>query len=1076
DFGKGVAKGAGAGAKIITTVIAEEIGNRIATTEEILNTRSSSSFIRHLATNEYLESLGAGPRGFIAGQKATLASLKSERLTQGIAIGATLALAGFSILAATGDIPQADKISAVLNFTNALYMANTIKSQVKNLVNISKTVGSVKNALNTLKNSSTKVGRAAGVVGLVITAAVATGFFIYSVVHGHIKFGSLAFDDALASLVATLIVAIILLAIAAIPVIGELIVAVIGLIDSLIAAICEIAGVTSDASATGGKKFARDYICGGITGAATKLVKFLIYDNTTIVDLQHDHRMTPTNISPNLSNPVKGFSVDNPLLLTSTMQITLYKHSIPISIGALYGWQYSDANVLESDFEYQYTTDNTTSLSDHLDVGDGQLNGQPWGTSDVPAFAEVDITSPALNFATGLNQTTTLYLTEGYAINAQECVMIPNPIGVPVPAVPVCWVRDTKDDQHYNFSNSFQFDIFPASLDDFYTVESRSQNSFALNWDDRFPILADADGDGLRSAYYHGNDPNDQMADTDMDGLNDFYEIKQGLDPAKIDSDDDGLTDYQEVQFGTNPLRPDSDNDGLKDSEEVVHTNSDGHPAGGWAYVYAFSGSATNSTPLSTWVSSDPLNPDTDGDGISDKFEQIYGFNPRVYSNLDVLSLSRQVGDSDGVVIPGQHIDLTTVVKNDLNNRVADFNLFTGVPDELTTFNRDIERSTVGANSQKVLHNTIVVESPLTASHVVSVTGQLEATIIDPSNALPHLQLDNAFPTMILDLELTGNPNGKLSETDYFTTLHQNGRDWKARFFLGTASYNSNVNGQSYTASCQVNAACTIDSFGRSLSSGNCIHNAPYSLTAKFNYNTTCPLIARHPNQRVGAINGFVKPEFGWSNIGSTDNNQTQLSVPQFSTNSSNVTLSAWARLSRTGWNPILSTPANLAMSFTADNKFYCKFGSSQISTADAYTDLLGWHHWACTYDGNSIAIYRDGLPVPTQNLQPGSFAGINNKELRIGAGQFGQGYFDGYLSNIKIFASALKANEINDLYWLAITAEDFPFDDVPHSYTFQNAVTGGEPLQRVENYTIFSGLPGRKNQSVAGSSDTILR
>ena len=67
---------------------------------------------------------------------------------------------------------------------------------------------------------------------------------------------------------------------------------------------------------------------------------------------------------------------------------------------------------------------------------------------------------------------------------------------------------------------------------------------------------------------------------------------------AGKDSDYDGLTDVEEKEWGTDPLNPDTDRDGLKDGKEV--------------YVYL-----TN-----------PLKWDTDGDGFGDGDEVLSGFDP----------------------------------------------------------------------------------------------------------------------------------------------------------------------------------------------------------------------------------------------------------------------------------------------------------------------------------------------------------------------------------------------------------------------------------------------------------------
>lgn len=68
--------------------------------------------------------------------------------------------------------------------------------------------------------------------------------------------------------------------------------------------------------------------------------------------------------------------------------------------------------------------------------------------------------------------------------------------------------------------------------------------------------------------------------------------------PAAIDADADDLPDEAETILGTNPNNPDTDGDGLTDGEEVK--------------VYK----------------TDPLKADTDGDGYSDGAEVEAGYNP----------------------------------------------------------------------------------------------------------------------------------------------------------------------------------------------------------------------------------------------------------------------------------------------------------------------------------------------------------------------------------------------------------------------------------------------------------------
>ncbi|MBI5474344.1 MAG: OmpA family protein [Ignavibacteriae bacterium] len=86
-----------------------------------------------------------------------------------------------------------------------------------------------------------------------------------------------------------------------------------------------------------------------------------------------------------------------------------------------------------------------------------------------------------------------------------------------------------------------------------------------------------------------------------------FYFGSSGSD----DNDFDGLTNSQEAQLGTDPIQPDTDGDGLKDGEEVnvtktnpknADTDEDGLKDGAEVQTYK----------------TDPMKPDTDEDGLKD--------------------------------------------------------------------------------------------------------------------------------------------------------------------------------------------------------------------------------------------------------------------------------------------------------------------------------------------------------------------------------------------------------------------------------------------------------------------------
>ena len=96
--------------------------------------------------------------------------------------------------------------------------------------------------------------------------------------------------------------------------------------------------------------------------------------------------------------------------------------------------------------------------------------------------------------------------------------------------------------------------------------------------------------------------------DSDGDGWSDAFEKKLGTNPGNKESqpssiedpDMDGLTNVEERVVNSDPIDPDSDDDGLSDGQEALNRNTD------------------------------PLNADTDRDGASDFSEILDGTNPRV--------------------------------------------------------------------------------------------------------------------------------------------------------------------------------------------------------------------------------------------------------------------------------------------------------------------------------------------------------------------------------------------------------------------------------------------------------------
>jgi hypothetical protein len=140
------------------------------------------------------------------------------------------------------------------------------------------------------------------------------------------------------------------------------------------------------------------------------------------------------------------------------------------------------------------------------------------------------------------------------------------------------------------------------------------------------------------------------IVDSDNDGLSDEWEMKYfgHLDyGANDDPDNDGLTNLEEQLLGTDPTNPDTDGDGLSDGDEVNKYNTD-------PLSKDTDGDGLEDGYEVLVLGTDPTKRDTDGDGFDDNYELALGSDPLDPNSKPILTNYGVVTGGD----PGEGLDL----------------------------------------------------------------------------------------------------------------------------------------------------------------------------------------------------------------------------------------------------------------------------------------------------------------------------------------------------------------------------------------------------------------------------------
>ncbi|MEM7798065.1 MAG: LamG-like jellyroll fold domain-containing protein, partial [Chloroflexota bacterium] len=578
----------------------------------------------------------------------------------GMAVGAGIRLAGpalgldpvaVTVVALSFELPGAFK-SAYDSVQTLKYLRGL--DNVDDLFNFGRFQAKTASKIKAIK-SATKFSI---VFGFVLSTAVIIGMTAYAIAANDVKPGSIEFNFLITKGAIAIAVEVIFLVLAlAIPV-GTIIFIVIQLIDLIAAAFCEIYEA-SEGDGSLSDDF-QTWFCGGITGALTEALTFLIYDNWLTVDTGAEDRLEITFNDPRIITGdgfKAGAEIELGFTITSTITLNdLEEGVIKNSAGTL------DLPEImrESTYDYFLQTD---KLDQHDSLGFGETNWTAKGSQEEKAV-ETFIRTQVFSFnepGQNLTPAEELYLTESFNIVNYECWGF---IGT---SRATCKKHPVRGSSHIPVDKVY-FDIFPAEINDFYG-ETRGSNIRWIQGSGAFSPFQDADGDGLLP--FSGGDPDNRSADMDDDGLSDAWEIDNGTDPRVADRDNDGLSDYWEIFYDTNPYRADTDGDGLLDGEEFFRSQTN-YPwqaetepwTGGWTIIYDVDG---NGDDLVIQVSADPTVIDTDDDGMIDTDERFFNYNPTVLSKLNPLAVEGEIKTNSlqsGIVGLGDSVAFTATVEN----------------------------------------------------------------------------------------------------------------------------------------------------------------------------------------------------------------------------------------------------------------------------------------------------------------------------------------------------------------------------------------------------------------------------
>ncbi len=180
----------------------------------------------------------------------------------------------------------------------------------------------------------------------------------------------------------------------------------------------------------------------------------------------------------------------------------------------------------------------------------------------------------------------------------------------------------------------------------------------------------------------------------------------------------------------------------------------------------------------------------------------------------------------------------------------------------------------------------------------------------------------------------------------------------------------------------------------------------------------------------VGTANGTPQNGVSWAEgylegalFFDGNDDYVQLGNPASLRPTTTMSISAWIYLEgrqSSNWGRVISktngsTGDNWAMIATAYNSIDCRIGGTSNRSANNSITQYEWQHIACTYDGASVKVYRNGTLIHSY-AKSGAIPTINEVTIGRNATAVNR-YFKGGIDDLRVYNRALTQADVIELY-----------------------------------------------------------